>query len=49
LQAMLFTMLQKLHDRQSAAMTATNKANMDVMMEKMNALMVGGVGSHPTH
>ena len=38
-QAMLFTMLQKQHDKQIAAMAATNKANMEAMMERMNALM----------
>jgi hypothetical protein len=49
LQAMLFAMLQEQHDRQIAAMTATNKANMDAMMERMNALVAGGVGRRPTH
>jgi hypothetical protein len=29
-------------------MTATNKANMDSMMEKMNALVAGEVGRCPT-
>jgi hypothetical protein len=48
-QAMLFAMLQEQHDRQIAAMTATNKANLDAMMERMNALVTGGVGRHPTH
>jgi hypothetical protein len=48
-QAMLFAMLQEQHDRQIAAMTATNKANMDAMMERMNALMTGGAGRCPTH
>ena len=46
---MLFATLQKQHDRQIAAMTATNKANMDAMMERMNTLMAGGVGRCPTH
>jgi hypothetical protein len=46
---MLFATLQKQHDRQIAAMTATNKANMDVMMERMKALVAGGVGRRPTH
>jgi hypothetical protein len=41
-QAMLFAMLQEQHDKQIAAMTATNKANMDAMMERMNAIMAGG-------
>jgi hypothetical protein len=43
-QAMLFAMLQEQHDKQIAAMTATNKANMDAMMERMNALVTGGAG-----
>jgi hypothetical protein len=30
-------------------MTATNKANMDTMMERMNALAAGGVRRCPTH
>jgi hypothetical protein len=47
-QAMLFTMLQEQHNRQIAAMTATNKANMDTMMERMNALVTGGAGRRPT-
>jgi hypothetical protein len=42
LQAMLFAMLQEQHDKQIAAMTATNKANMDAMMERMNAILAGG-------
>ncbi len=46
---MLFAMLQEQHDRQIVAMTATNKANMDAMMERTNALMAGGVGRCPTH
>jgi hypothetical protein len=29
------------HDKQIAAMTATNKANMDAMMERMNAVVAG--------
>ena len=33
LQAMLFSRLQEQQDKQIAAMTATNKANMDVMMD----------------
>ncbi len=47
-QAMLFAMLQEQHGRHIAAMTATNKANMDAMMERMNALVTGGVGRRPT-
>jgi hypothetical protein len=42
-------MLQEQHNRQIAAMTATNKANMDMMMERMNVLVTGGVGRSPTH
>jgi hypothetical protein len=40
-EVMLFAMLQEQHDKQIAVMAATNKANMDAMMEKMNALMAG--------
>jgi hypothetical protein len=47
--AMLFAMLQEQHGRQIVALTATNKANMNAMMEKMNALVTGGVGRYPTH
>jgi hypothetical protein len=49
LHAMLFAMLQEQHDRQTVAMTAINKANMDGMMERMKALMAGGGGRRPTH
>jgi hypothetical protein len=48
-QAMLFIMLQEQHNRQNEAMTATNKANMDVMMKRVNALVAGRVGRRPTH
>ncbi len=48
-QAMLFPMLQEQHDRQIVAMTATNKANMDAMIEWMNALVTGGAGRCQTH
>jgi hypothetical protein len=41
LQAILFAILQEQHNRQIAAMTATNKVNMDAMMERMNALVAG--------
>jgi hypothetical protein len=41
-QAMLFTMLHKQHDNQIVAMTATHKANMDALMERMNAILAGG-------
>jgi hypothetical protein len=47
-QAMLFAMLQEQHNRLIVAMTATNKANMGAMMERMNALVTGGAGRHPT-
>jgi hypothetical protein len=49
LQVMLFPMLQKQHDKQIAAMAATNNANTDAMMERMNALVTGGGGRKPTH
>ena len=39
MQAMLFAMLQDQHTKQITHMKATNKANMEAMMEKMNALM----------
>jgi len=48
LQAMLFAMLQEQHDKQIAAMAATNKANMDAMMERMNALVAGRGGDRRT-
>jgi hypothetical protein len=48
-QAMLFAILQEQHDRQIMAITATNKANMDAMMERMKALVTGGAGRCPTH
>jgi hypothetical protein len=35
-QAMLFAMLQEQHNKQMATMVASNKANMDAMMEQMN-------------
>jgi hypothetical protein len=38
---MLFAMLQEQHDKQIAVMTATNKANMDGMIEPMNAMVTG--------
>jgi hypothetical protein len=41
-QAMLFAMLQEQHDKQIASMEATNKANMDAIMERMNALVAAG-------
>ncbi len=42
LQAILFVMLQEQHEKQIVAMSAANKANMDKMMERMNAIMAGG-------
>jgi len=47
-QAMLFVMLQEQHDKQIAAMAATNKANMDAMVERMNALAAGRGGDRCT-
>jgi hypothetical protein len=47
-QAMLFALLQEQHDKQIAAMAATNKANMETMMEKMNALVTGRGGNRRT-
>ena len=41
-QAMLFAMLQEQHSKQIASMEATNKANMEAMMERMNALVAAG-------
>ncbi len=43
MQALLFAMMQEQHDKQIAAIMATNKSSMDAMMERMNAL-VGGKG-----
>ena len=43
-QALLFSMLQEQHDKQMATMAAANKANMDAMLEKMNALVAAGGG-----
>ena len=34
-------MLQEQHNKQISAMTAANKANMDAMMEQMNAMVAG--------
>jgi hypothetical protein len=41
-QAMLCAMLQEQYDNQIAATTATHKANMDALMERMNAILAGG-------
>jgi hypothetical protein len=43
-QAMLFAMLQEQHNKQMATMAASNKANMDAMMERMNMLVAAGSG-----
>jgi hypothetical protein len=42
LQAMLFAMLHKQYNNQIAVMTETHKANMNALMEKMNAILAGG-------
>jgi hypothetical protein len=41
---MLFAMLQEQHNKQMAKMAASNKANMDAMMEQMNVLVAAGSG-----
>jgi hypothetical protein len=46
-QAMLFAMLQDQHTKQIAKMEATNKANMEAMMEKMNALVTANATRQP--
>ncbi len=38
LQAMLFAMLHKQYNNQIVAMTATHNANIDALMERMNAI-----------
>jgi hypothetical protein len=43
-QAMLFAMLQEQHNMQMATMAASNKANMDAMMERMHVLVAAGGG-----
>ena len=50
-QAMLFAMLQEQHDKQIAAMAATNKANINMdsmMMERMNGMVAGRGGDRCT-
>ncbi len=37
-------MLQEQHDKQMETMATTNKANMDAMMEQMNAMVTAGSG-----
>jgi hypothetical protein len=44
IQSMLFAILQNQHSKQIAQMEATNKANMDAMMEQMNDLVAAGGG-----
>ena len=45
---MLFAMLQDQHTKQITKMEATNKANMEAMMEKMNALVASNA-TRQTH
>ncbi len=45
-QALLFAMLQDQRAKQIAQMEATNKTNMDAMMEQMNALVAAGEARH---
>jgi hypothetical protein len=47
-QAMLFAMLQDQHAKQIAQIEATNKTNMDAMMEQINALVMAG-GAQQAH
>jgi hypothetical protein len=47
-QAMLIAMLQDQHAKKIAQMEATNKMNMDAMMEQMNALVAAG-GAQQAH
>ncbi len=44
-QAMLFAMLQDQQGKQIAQMEVTNKANMDAMMEQINALVAARGGN----
>ena len=44
-QALLFAMLQEQHEKQLATMAANNKANIDAMMERMNAMVVAAGGA----
>jgi len=48
MQAMLFVMLQDQHTKQIAQMEATNKVNMEAMMEKMNSLVASNA-TRQTH
>jgi hypothetical protein len=45
-QALLFAMLQDQHAKQIAQIEATNKTNMDAMMEQMNALVAARDARH---
>ncbi len=45
-QALLFAMLQDQHAKQIAQMEATNKTNMDAIMDRINALVVAGGASY---
>jgi hypothetical protein len=45
-QALLFAMLQDQHAKQIPQMEATNKTNMDAMMERMNALLAARDARH---
>jgi hypothetical protein len=47
-QVMMFAMLQDQHSKQIAQMEATNKTNMDTMMEQMNDLVAAG-GAQQVH
>jgi len=47
MQAMLFAMLQDQHTKQITQMEAMNKANMEAMMEKMNALVSANATRQP--
>jgi hypothetical protein len=44
---MLFAMLQDQHTKQIAKMEATNKVNMEAMMEKMNAFVAANTTRQP--
>ncbi len=46
---MLFAMMQDQHAKQIKQMEVTNKANMDVMMERMNSLVAMADCLKPTH
>ena len=46
---MLFAMLQDQHAKQIKKMEVTNKANMDAMMERKNALVAMAGRLKPTH